>query len=77
MSLIDTGRKIPANGRVNALAKDGSDKDVIVSATEEAIEDYGWGVIWAAASGKYDSGDVHRDGPKPKVMVSTLDCEGR
>ena len=49
-------------------AKDSSGKAVTVSASHEAITDYGWPTIWQAASAKHDAegGDL--------VRVTTEDC---
>tara|TARA_R110002110_G_scaffold414164_2_gene643537 strand:- start:783 stop:1016 length:234 start_codon:yes stop_codon:yes gene_type:complete len=73
MPLYETGLKTPALSGVNAQAKDNNDNLVVVSASSEVIQDYGWPRIWEMASKKYDAGDVDRNGKVPKVGVKTSD----
>lgn len=75
MPLTATGQEAKTETGVNARATNSTGEVVIVSATCESIQDYGWGTIWAVASDKYDSDNVDRDGPVPKVAVSTADCK--
>lgn len=74
MSLSPTGRKTETLTGINAQATDDDGAMVIVAATAEAIQDYGWGTIWSAASDKYDEGHVDRTGSVPIVSVTTSDC---
>ncbi|MGH6651081.1 MAG: hypothetical protein ACREB7_08120 [Sphingopyxis sp.] len=74
MPLTDTGVRVPTDTGVNARAKDEEDRAVVVAASQEAIDDYGWGTIFAAASRKYDNRDLESDGEPPRVRVHTSDC---
>ena len=53
-----------------APAKDQSGKQVVVSASSEAVQDFGWSLIWTAASAKYD-----REGGD-SVRIGTADLQG-
>jgi hypothetical protein len=59
----------------NVLAMDAQDQRVTVSASSEAIQDYGWAAIWDTASRKYDKGEVDRSGSQPLVRVTAADCK--
>lgn len=74
MPLTDTGMRVPTDTGVNARAKDEDDRTVVVAASQAAIDDYGWGTIFAAASRKYDNRDLESDGEPPRVRVYTADC---
>jgi hypothetical protein len=58
----------------NALAKDQDGLRVIVATTDEAIRDYGWPTIWAAAGEKYGRGELEATEPIPRVRITTTDC---
>ena len=70
MPLTKASLPTPSSTHVGEFA-DAEDKDgtqVLVSASYEAIEDYGWDFIWDAASDKHD-----RYGGF-SVHVTTDDC---
>lgn len=58
---------------VSAKAVDDAGATVIVQASHEAVQDYGWDVIFEAASKKYDDGVVTSVGPPPIVKVNERD----
>ncbi len=76
MPLFDTGDRVPnaATMGKNARTLDENNKTVIVEATAEAIQDYGWETIISVASEKYDNRDLASEGSPPRVCVTTGDC---
>lgn len=58
----------PNLNEVLAPARDSTGKRVTISASHEAIRDYGWPIIWRVASAKYDA---RRGEP---IRVTTADC---
>jgi hypothetical protein len=58
---------------VNALGVDEKGVAVVVSASTEAIQDYGWPAIWEAASRKYDAGEASQNDGRSVVRVTTSD----
>ena len=76
MSLTYTGKRAANTaGGGNAQASDPGGQPVTVHASDEALQDYGWGVIESVGSGKYDAGDWTQVGPVRAVEVSTDDCK--
>ncbi len=69
MPLTDTGDRVGTNAR----AKDGLGATVVVSTTDEAVQDYGWGSIFDVASNKYDAGHIEPGSNPPMVRVVTSD----
>lgn len=76
MPLVDTGQRAlnPNTMGENAKTIDQDGGIVVVEATSEAIQDYGWPTIIEAASEKYDKGIEDSKGPPPVVRVTTSDC---
>ncbi len=70
MPLTKVGAPIPSIHHVGEFAEAESNEggEVIVSASYEAIEEYGWSTIWNTASDKHD-----RYGGL-SVHVTTDDC---
>lgn len=75
MSLTETGPRVSTTTGVNTLAQDGAGNKVVVAASDEAIQDHGWAAIFAAASRKYDMGEIEPESNPPRVTVRTVDCE--
>lgn len=76
MPLYGTGHEATWGGGPAWHAKDQDDRSVTVWVTDEALTDCGEAAIWDTASRKYDSGDVDRSGPLPKVIVTSAECRG-
>lgn len=57
----------------NARTKDDHGNIVIVSASHEAVQDYGWDAILDVASNKYDAGEIVPNRNPPLVRVTTAD----
>jgi hypothetical protein len=76
MPLYDTGDRARTEAGENARAEDGEGRRVIVAASDEAIQDYGWGRIWDAAERKYDNGEYSEEAGRPRtVRITTTDCD--
>ena len=73
VSLTDTGARVETLSGVNAEAHNGLGATVVISATHEAIQDYGWGAIFKVASAKYDAGKTEPNSNPPLVRVTTGD----
>jgi len=75
MALNDTGYdKVATLTGMNAKTTDDAGNTVIVSASHEAIQDYGWPRVFEAASRKYDAEDVEPNSSPPLVRVTAGDC---
>lgn len=75
MALRDTGQTMTdTDFTQRARALDQSNHTVIVIASAEAIEDYGWTVAMSAASKKYDAGDFQIVDGVRQVRVLSGDC---
>ncbi len=59
---------------INTPAVDRNGTAVIISASQEAIDDFGWGVILPMASRKYDDGMLDANST-PMVRVTVADCQ--
>ncbi len=75
MALTPTGQTARTLGGVNALAQDSEGVRVIVSASDESIEDYGWPTIWQAAATKYLRGEFEQNEGATKVLIRVIDCQ--
>ena len=75
MALTDTGQRVSTLEGTNAKATDGEGATVIVSASDEAISDCGWGAIFEAASRKLETGQSEPDSNPPLVRVHKADCD--
>jgi len=74
--LQDAGMRLPTLTGENAKATDlETNTPVVVSVTREALDDYGWGTAMAAASDKFDHGNIAQAGPPPVVTINSKDCE--
>jgi hypothetical protein len=73
MALIDSGDRVQTLTGTNARAQDGSGGSVIVSASHEAIQDYGWQAIFDVASKKHATGQIEPGSNPPLVSVKTGD----
>jgi hypothetical protein len=69
--LSDTGYRVDALEGINARAKDATGNIVNVSASHEAILDFGWSAIFIAASRKYAADQTVPNSKPPKVRVTT------
>lgn len=74
MPLTLTDEKVRTEAGENAFAEDTDGTRVVVVATDEAIQDYGWLIVANLASEKYDRKDFVSAGPPPIVRVTTTDC---
>jgi len=70
VSLTRAGEPQPSYNHVGEFADAESEEgtEILVSASYEAIEDYGWETIWDAASDKHDRYGGY------SVHVTTDDC---
>ena len=73
MPLVDTGPTSVTLIGVNTRSLDQHGQVVVISTTQEAIDDFGWGVIMPMASRKYDDG-MFDSGFHPTVRVNAADC---
>ena len=75
MSLTDTGERMTdSDFNQRALAKGSKGERVIVVASSEAVEDFGWDTVFSAARRKYDAGDVQTVSGVSQVRVVSGDC---
>jgi hypothetical protein len=74
MPLQDIGPSVITLTGINTRAVDQNGSDVTISASQEAIDDFGWGVIMPMASRKYDDGQFDTSNP-PLVRVTAADCQ--
>ncbi|WP_457309592.1 hypothetical protein [Sphingomonas sp. UYAg733] len=58
----------------NARATDQDGRTVVIETGSEAIQDYGWGTIFAVASEKFDTGDIVPDSDPQRVIVTHENC---
>jgi len=72
MALIEIGPRIEDLSGVSTRAKDSQGRVVIVWASHEVIQDYGWDEILRIAGEKYKRGDFEPGSP-PRVRVTTSD----
>ncbi|WP_395393079.1 hypothetical protein WBP07_17985 [Novosphingobium sp. BL-8A] len=75
MALEPTGDEINTLVGANRLGTDAAGNRVVVAATSESIDDFGWRTIWQAAESKYDLGDFEDNGTTRVVNVTTADCK--
>jgi hypothetical protein len=76
MPLTDAGNPtVETLSGTNALARNQNGTAVTVSASLEAIQDYGWAAIWDVASRMYDAGEASLPGGQSVVRVTTSDCQ--
>lgn len=74
MPLEDTGPNVVTLTGINTRAVDQDGNVVVISASQESIDDFGWGVIIPMASRKYDDG-LFDTGSTPLVRVTSSDCQ--
>jgi hypothetical protein len=74
MALIPDGGEVETETGVTRSGKDMEGKRVVVSASHEAVEDYGWRTIWGAGETKYLRGLYEVNGESRVVRVKTADC---
>ena len=75
MPLTDTGeRTTDEDFNPRALARGSAGERVVVAASSEAVEDYGWGAVFSAAGRKYDAGDFQIIQGVKQVRVVSSDC---
>jgi hypothetical protein len=75
MALRDTGQEALTESGTNYLALDGDDRRVTVSASEEALDDYGRPAVWAKAEKKYAANDFKETMSGRLVTVKTTDFD--
>ncbi|OHD03823.1 MAG: hypothetical protein A2095_05500 [Sphingomonadales bacterium GWF1_63_6] len=74
MALIPDGREVGTETGVNRSGKDLDGNPVVVSASHEAIQDYGWPTAWGAGETKYQRGTYEQIGDTRLIRVTTADC---
>jgi hypothetical protein len=73
MPLHETGPQMSDLTGTHARAEDPEGNAVMVSASTEVIQDYGWSAVWNMAENKYDNGEYDSTRKIPKVRVTTSD----
>jgi len=74
--LTDAGNpQVETLSGTNVLARNQNGAAVTISASLEAIQDYGWPAIWDVASRMYDAGEASQPDGKSVVRVTTSDCQ--
>jgi hypothetical protein len=74
MALTDTGERVDTLSATNAKAHDHDGNIVVVSASHEVIQDFGWSAIFDAATLKFDAGQAEPNNTPPLVRITTADC---
>lgn len=75
MALIPTGDEVETETGLNRLGHDIEGNRVVVSASFEVVNDYGWRTPWQAAESKYARGEYEDNGTTRVVRVTTADCK--
>jgi hypothetical protein len=75
VTLTPTGQTVRTSEGINCLAHDSDGARVIVSASDHAIQDYGWPTIWQAAATKYNRGEFEQNDSARIVPIRVSDCE--
>lgn len=75
MSLIGIGSPISTLEGFAARAESHMGDMVTVKYSQEALEDFGSGVIWPVAENKYSDGKYDTAGEVKVIKVTTADCQ--
>lgn len=74
MPITDTSLRQEMLDHVNAGAEDEHGAYLTVAATNGAIQEYGWTVIFEVASTKYDRSEIEIVGGARLIRVGSSDC---
>ncbi len=75
MALTPDGREAIATNGINRFSKDADNYPVVVSSSDEAITDFGWGKVWQVAEAKYARAEYKQLDNNRLVRVQTDDCK--
>lgn len=76
MALIWNGREVGTETGTNRQAEDMEGNRVVVSATREVEDDFGWPKAWRSAERKYAEGRYEEIGDTRLVRITTNDIQG-